>query len=163
MRALWVCTEAGNATAVLAQMVHQVSLAAAISQYGGALYKCKRRRLSRDELDVARGLFNAFDLNGNGTLEIAELYNLLKSMGFNPKFDQVQALLDSVDYDRSGELDHKEFVRLLETIPGLEIHLKPSDGLEGLNPAGAAAIMPSDFRRKSISPDVSRIGCVELE
>ena len=75
----------------------------------------------------------------------------------------MQALLDSVDYDRSGELDHKEFVRLLETIPGLEIHLKPSDGLEGLNPAGAAAIMPSDLRRKSISPDISRIGCVALE
>lgn len=51
---------------------------------------CWSYRLSRDELDVARGLFNAFDLNGNGTLEIAELYNLLKSMGFNPKFDQVR-------------------------------------------------------------------------
>jgi len=44
MRALWVCTEAGSATAVLAQMVNQVSLAAAVSQYKGELYKCKRRK-----------------------------------------------------------------------------------------------------------------------
>ena len=120
-RALWVCSESGAATADLAQMVNQVALAAAVTQAGSDLYKKAKRTLSDAELVAAKDMFLQFDVDGSGTIEMAELHSMLQTMGFGATMDQTMGLLETVADDATGEIEFAEFVELLETIPGLKI------------------------------------------
>ena len=58
-------------------------------------------------------LFNRFDTNKNGTLDIKELDKCLKDGGYNFTPEQVVMIMRIVDADDSGTLDLNEFLDLI--------------------------------------------------
>ncbi|TMW64379.1 hypothetical protein Poli38472_013001 [Pythium oligandrum] len=72
-----------------------------------------RHEFAQDELEQMLQQFCDFDASGDGSIAATELVTLMKSMGVNATLDEVQALIDKVDENRSGELEFPEFVRLL--------------------------------------------------
>lgn len=49
-----------------------------------------------------RDAFNAFDTNGNGTMEARELKVALRALGFEPRKQEIKKLVAQVDKDNTG-------------------------------------------------------------
>jgi len=60
---------------------------------------------------MMRGCFREFDLNGDGTIDRAELDNVFKSMGKQFSKEELDRMISLVDKDQSGTLDYEEFVK----------------------------------------------------
>lgn len=41
-------------------------------------------------------VFNNFDVNGDGTIDISELATILRSLGFNPSWKQLEVIMQQV-------------------------------------------------------------------
>ncbi|XP_078694918.1 uncharacterized protein LOC144923905 isoform X2 [Branchiostoma floridae x Branchiostoma belcheri] len=77
-------------------------------------------KFSIDELAKIKGVFNKFDSDGSGAINITELEATLAELGENPSEDTVTALMLSLDKDRSGTLSFEEFlgmVKQVKTVP----------------------------------------------
>ena len=70
-------------------------------------------RLSQDQLDEFHIAFSAFDKDGGGSIDSAELRNLLRSVGQDPTEVELRRMIDSVDADGTGDLSFAEFVTLM--------------------------------------------------
>ena len=57
--------------------------------------------------------FNVFDSDGSGTISRSELKKLMKSLGQNLADGELDAMMDEVDTDKSGEIDFKEFKQMM--------------------------------------------------
>eukprot|EP01060_Flectonema_neradi_P015332 TRINITY_DN2197_c1_g1_i1.p1 TRINITY_DN2197_c1_g1~~TRINITY_DN2197_c1_g1_i1.p1 ORF type:complete len:404 (+),score=101.56 TRINITY_DN2197_c1_g1_i1:91-1212(+) len=61
-----------------------------------------------------REMFQEFDADGSGTIDIEELKQLLKvAMGMTCSDTEVKDLMKSVDTDGSGEIDESEFLEIM--------------------------------------------------
>mmetsp|Transcript_75676 Transcript_75676/g.201049 ORF Transcript_75676/g.201049 Transcript_75676/m.201049 type:complete len:85 (+) Transcript_75676:2-256(+) len=70
--------------------------------------------------DVCRKAFEAFDIDGNGFIERAELAKLLRSTDTNKKLGRVVASEDEIgsicaelDRDADGRIDFSEFMAMI--------------------------------------------------
>ncbi|DAZ96799.1 TPA: hypothetical protein N0F65_007060 [Lagenidium giganteum] len=72
-----------------------------------------RHEFSREELEQMLEQFSDFDESGGGSIAASELIQLMKSMGIDATLEEVEALIEKVDDNRSGELEFPEFVRLI--------------------------------------------------
>eukprot|EP00442_Polarella_glacialis_P058684 CAMPEP_0115089938 /NCGR_PEP_ID=MMETSP0227-20121206/25064_1 /TAXON_ID=89957 /ORGANISM="Polarella glacialis, Strain CCMP 1383" /LENGTH=804 /DNA_ID=CAMNT_0002480853 /DNA_START=52 /DNA_END=2463 /DNA_ORIENTATION=- len=68
---------------------------------------------NRAEMTKILGTFNRFDEDGSGDIDIIELSDMLRDMGHIPRLDVVRKLHAQVDFNGSGALDHREFVRFM--------------------------------------------------
>ena len=67
--------------------------------------------LSKGERDGLASVFKAFDKNGDGKLSIQEVKEgYLEHYGKIMSDEEVEAMFNSVDTDRSGFIDYSEFV-----------------------------------------------------
>ncbi|XP_060566583.1 calmodulin-beta-like isoform X2 [Ruditapes philippinarum] len=66
----------------------------------------------RTELQEA---FVLFDKNQDGMITKEELGAVLHALGQRPTVSEVQALIHSVDLDKSGTIDFEEFVKIFST------------------------------------------------
>jgi hypothetical protein len=57
----------------------------------------------------ARTVFDRFDVDGNGEIDIEELATLLEALGMDPDDEQLEAARDKLDADESGRLSWDEF------------------------------------------------------
>merc|ERR1712166_2526 len=127
--ALWACLQASDACGALMRTVHHVMFAAHVNSVGVGCFKLKqKRKLTKKEIVEARVMFDTYDLDCSGAIELVELHNGLMAMGFNVKLEQVKALLDAVDDDETGEIEFLEFVQLLESMPGLPTSTEGNEG-----------------------------------
>lgn len=58
--------------------------------------------------------FSLFDRNNDGIITTRELSAIMRSLGFNPTEEELQTMINNVDYDGNGVIDFPEFVKLME-------------------------------------------------
>lgn len=77
------------------------------------LYQEVLRDADTDPTAVLRESFQAFDVDGNGFIDAAELQYVLTTLGEPLTDKEARALIASVDVNADGKLDYNEFVQLL--------------------------------------------------
>lgn len=73
----------------------------------------KRDGFSKAEAKELDYTFKRFDDNGNDEVETLELCDMLRYLGHATQLDEVQLLAGQVDFNNSGSLDFREFLRLM--------------------------------------------------
>merc|ERR1712150_50165 len=69
-------------------------------------------RLTESDLSEA---FKLFDTDGSGSISSDEMLFAMKSLGFKEVTKQdVRQIMDKVDFDRSGQIEEAEFVRIVQ-------------------------------------------------
>merc|ERR1719199_599191 len=66
-----------------------------------------------DQKKEFRKNFNLFDKKRTGSIPIADMGTVLRSLGQNPTEAELQALMEEVDKDKSGTIEFDEFVDLM--------------------------------------------------
>ncbi|KAJ1631021.1 calcium binding protein [Pavlovales sp. CCMP2436] len=69
-----------------------------------------RVQLSSEELAEFREIFNLVDTDKGGTISKAELKQLMNTLGLRPSQEELNAMVDEIDANGSGEIDFDEFV-----------------------------------------------------
>lgn len=86
----------------------------------------RKSSLSEDKLQEIQEAFVVFDQNRDGEITKEELGAVLYALGQRPTVTEVQALIRSVDLDKSGTIDFDEFVKIfsskLTVDPEQELH-----------------------------------------
>jgi len=59
--------------------------------------------------------FAMFDIDGNGTIELAELQQVMHKLGQSPTKAELQEMIQSVDDNGDGEIDFDEFLILMKS------------------------------------------------
>jgi Ca2+-binding EF-hand superfamily protein len=80
----------------------------------------KPRDLGSDELAEARVVFDKFDADGGGSIDVHELHGALTDMGMECSLFQAKKIVEAVDVDGDGTVDFVEFKWMLAQIPPLE-------------------------------------------
>jgi hypothetical protein len=75
-----------------------------------------RESFTEEELDAFQMLFNDFDLDNNGTIDLDELNHALARMGRSVPRTTVRQLLQDVDLDGSGTVNFDEFLFVVAKI-----------------------------------------------
>ena len=74
----------------------------------------RRLMLSDNEEEILQA-FKVFDKDGNGVLSAQELTGVLTTLGEKLSPEECQELLELADQDHDGQIDYREFVKLLLT------------------------------------------------
>lgn len=80
--------------------------------------------LSKAQQDDIKTAFNLFDTDGSGTIEIKELKVALRALGFEPKKEEIKALINSLENPELGKevndnnenqntIDFNEFLQIM--------------------------------------------------
>lgn len=70
-------------------------------------------RFSEERLKEMRQVFEHFDADNSGTLDISELRTVMMSVGLSPEDWELRAMIAEVDADESGVIDWPEFLYLM--------------------------------------------------
>jgi Ca2+-binding EF-hand superfamily protein len=70
-------------------------------------------KFSEERLKEMRSVFDIFDSDKSGTLDIDELKDVMKSIGLAPQDWEIRAMIAEVDDDGSGTIDWGEFLYLM--------------------------------------------------
>jgi Ca2+-binding EF-hand superfamily protein len=96
---------------------------------------------AKGEVEEIQSCFDKFDEDQSGDMDVIELTDLLHYMGHTTKMDEVQLLVAKVDYNCSGTLHFREFLRLMRLHREDEVNLirdvyeEHEDDEEMLNPS----------------------------
>jgi len=71
--------------------------------------------LSDDEVGDLKEAFSMFDIDGDGTITIVELKEVMKSLGQNPTENELKQMIKSVDDNGDNEIDFEEFLILMSS------------------------------------------------
>jgi Ca2+-binding EF-hand superfamily protein len=99
---------------------------------------------TRPDLADFKKTFARFDDDKSGDVDVLELSDMMRYLGHNSSLDEVHQLIAKVDFNDSGSLDFREFVRLLRQhregeVKGIkQAFEKAKDGASGLVPAAGA-------------------------
>ncbi|KAL7465256.1 hypothetical protein ACHAXS_005584 [Conticribra weissflogii] len=74
--------------------------------------------LSEDEVADLKEAFNMFDIDGDGTITLVELKEVMKSLGQNPTDRELRQMIESVDDNGDHEIDFQEFLILMSSKKG---------------------------------------------
>ncbi|KIL66567.1 hypothetical protein M378DRAFT_368565 [Amanita muscaria Koide BX008] len=70
-------------------------------------------QLSQDEISSFRDAFSLFDKDGDGTITINELGEVMGSLGLDSTEDERRSMMEEVDTDRNGTIDFTEFLTMM--------------------------------------------------
>jgi len=73
-----------------------------------------------EEIAAYRHAFTLFDADGDGTISIKELQEVMKSLNLNPTETEIEDMINEVDSDRNGTIDFEEFCKMM-TNPTKEV------------------------------------------
>lgn len=89
------------------ETIKQLSILAVESKWSPA------RKLTDEELQQARSMFNEIDSDMSGSIDTEELSAAMRRLGQNPTDQEVRELIFSVDQgDMDGKLQFREFCKL---------------------------------------------------
>jgi len=66
--------------------------------------------LSQDDLDYIDSMFDAMDINHDGTISIKELTKSMAAQGNKPRNQEIQNMFEEADKDGDGEIEWTEFL-----------------------------------------------------
>ena len=92
---------------------------------------------THEQVDSFFEVFETFDMDGSGHIELDELAGIMRAMGATPSTQDIKKMMERFDADKSGTLDFKEVLIMLNT------PLTDNDG-EALNV----------FRSKNIAEEI---------
>ena len=106
--------------------------------------------------DKIREMFELFDADGGGTIDVPELTNALVNLGISDTKEEIDRLVQEIDTDGSGEIDFDEFrdvmVKLLSQRDTPAEMYKAFDYFSG----GKDRITLSDLQK--VSYDIAIVG-----
>jgi Ca2+-binding EF-hand superfamily protein len=73
------------------------------------------RPLTNAQIEQLREVFQHFDADGSGTIDVEELGTVFESMGQALSQQELESLMKQADDDGSGEIDFEEFLMLMCT------------------------------------------------
>ena len=69
--------------------------------------------LTDDQKGEIKEAFNFFDKDKDGSIDVNELNNVMKSLGKNPTDNEMQSLIKGVDSDGDGMINYEEFQNMM--------------------------------------------------
>jgi len=63
-----------------------------------------------EEIAAYKHAFTLFDADGNGTISVKELHEVMKSLGQNPTETEIEDMINEVDSDRNGTMKQAPIV-----------------------------------------------------
>ena len=77
--------------------------------------------MSQDDIEKeARASFDMYDRDGNGSISLLELREVLRNLGEKVTDDEINQIVRLADQDGDGEIDYDEFVELRRKLKGDE-------------------------------------------
>ena len=77
--------------------------------------------MSQEELEKdIRESFSLYDRDGNGSISLLELREVLRNLGEKVTDDEINQIIRMADQDGDGEIDYDEFVALRRKLKGDE-------------------------------------------
>ena len=72
-----------------------------------------REIFSEDEISEFKAMFEMYDKDSKGYIDKRDLGALMRSLGQNPSFQEINQMIEEVDEDKNGEITFLEFLGLL--------------------------------------------------
>ena len=69
-----------------------------------------------DNEEAIRDSFAMYDKDGNGSISLVELREVLRNLGEKVTNDEINQIIQIADTDGDGEIDYKEFVDLIKDV-----------------------------------------------
>ena len=69
--------------------------------------------LTEEQIAEFKEAFQIFDKDGDGLITTKELGTVMRSLGQNLSEDELKAMIEEVDTDKSGTIDFQEFLGLM--------------------------------------------------
>ncbi len=69
--------------------------------------------LTEEQIAEFKEAFQIFDKDGDGMITTKELGTVMRSLGQNLSEDELKAMIEEVDTDKSGTIDFREFLGLM--------------------------------------------------
>lgn len=76
-------------------------------------HRPKAAQLTEEHRKDVLAAFNHFDTDGSGSIDMSELGVAMKSLGFEPRKDDLKAMLGSMDDDENGTINFEEFLSMM--------------------------------------------------
>ena len=73
-----------------------------------------KKMFDEQQIEEFKGVFDMFDLDGDQTISVKELSQIMRTLGQNPTEEEVKKMIKEADEDNSGEIDFREFCLLLD-------------------------------------------------
>jgi serine/threonine protein kinase len=73
-----------------------------------------RQASATDRIEELQTLFQLFDTDGNGTIDINEIAALFRKLGYEPSVEKLHGLVMQCDSNKNGELEFPEFCEFLK-------------------------------------------------
>jgi len=73
----------------------------------------KLRAITDDEHQMIKEAFDLFDTDGSGEIDSKEMKVAMKALGFEPRNDEIEAMLAEGDDDGSGTMAYEEFEKMM--------------------------------------------------
>jgi centrin-1 len=112
--------------------------------------------------DKIKEMFELFDADGGGTIDVPELTAALVNLGISDTKEEIDKLVQQIDTDGSGEIEYEEFrevmVQLLSQRDSVAEIYKAFDFFSG----GKDRITLSDLRKVSLDIDIGGPAPTEL-
>ncbi|KAJ8521694.1 hypothetical protein ONZ45_g1644 [Pleurotus djamor] len=70
-------------------------------------------KLTPEQLEEHRAVFDSFDRDSSGSISKEELGTVMRALGHNPSEDDLRRMIREVDNDRNGTIEFDEFIELM--------------------------------------------------
>merc|ERR1739840_77486 len=69
--------------------------------------------LTEEQIAEFKEAFSLFDKDGDGTITTKELGTVMRSLGQNPKEEELTDMINEIDEDGNGTVDFEEFLVMM--------------------------------------------------